>query len=53
MCVVPVSVLVHLVEGVGRLRGKGRTGMGCSQLWGGCVLGRIVGVRVVRFCRCR
>ena len=53
MCVVPVSVLVRLVEGVGRLHGKGRTGMGCRQLWDGCVVGRIVGVRVVRFCRCR
>ena len=53
MCVVPVSVLVRLMEGVARLRGKGRTGMGCSQLWGGCVIERIVGVRVVGFCRCR
>ena len=53
MCVVPVSVLVRLVGDAGRLRGKGRTGMGCHQLWGGCVVGRIVGVRVVGFCRCR
>ena len=53
MCVVPVSVLVLLVGDVGRLRGKGRTGMGCRQLWGGCVVERIVGVRVVGFCRCR
>ena len=53
MCVVPVSVLVRLVEGVARLRGMGRTGMGCRQLSGGCVVGRIVGVRVVGFCRCR
>ena len=53
MCVVPVSVLVRLMEGVGRLRGKGRKGMGCRQLWGGCVVERIVGVRVVGFCRCR
>ena len=53
MCVVPVSVLVRLVGDVGRLRGMGRTSMGCSQLWGGCVVGRIVGVRVVGFCRCR
>lgn len=53
MCVVPVSVLVRLVVDVDRLRGKGRTGMGCRQLWGGCVIGRIVGVRVVEFCHCR
>ena len=53
MCVVPVSGLVRLVEGVARLRGKGRTGMGCRQLWGGCVVGRIVGVRVVEFSHCR
>ena len=53
MCVVPVSVLVRLVGDGGRLHGKGRTGMGCSQLWGGCVVERIVGVRVVGFCRCR
>ena len=52
MCVVPVSVLVRLVGDVGRLHGKGRTGMGCPQLWGGCVVGRIVGVRVVEFCHC-
>ena len=53
MCVVPVSVLVRLVGDAGRLRGKGRKGMGCRQLWGVCVVGRIVGVRVVGFCRCR
>ena len=53
MCVVPVSVLVRLVEGVGRLHGMGRKGMGYSQLWGGCVVGRIDGVRVVGFCHCR
>ena len=53
MCVVPVSVLVRLVEGVGRRRGMGRKGMGCRQLWGGCVVERIVDVRVVGFCRCR
>ena len=53
MCVVPVSVLVRLVGDVGRLREMGWTGMGCRQLWGGCVVGRIVGVRVVGFCRCR
>ena len=53
MCVVPVSVLVHLRGDVARLHGKGRTGMGCRQLWGGCVVERIVGVRVVWFCRCR
>ena len=53
MCVVPISVLVRLMEGVGRLRGMGRTGMVSRQLWGGCVVGRIVGVRVVGFSRCR
>ena len=53
MCVVPVSVLVRLVEDVGHLHGKGRKEMGCRQLWGGCVVGRIVGVRVVGFCHCR
>ena len=53
MCVVPISVLVRLVGDVGRLHGKGRKGMGCRQLWGGCVVGRIVGVRVVGFCHCR
>ena len=53
MCVVRVSVLVRLVGDVGRLRGMGRTGMGCRQLWGVCVVERIVGVRVVGFSRCR
>ena len=53
MCAVPVSVLVRLVGDVGRLHGKGRKGMECRQLWGGCVVGRIVDVRVVGFCRCR
>ena len=53
MCAVPVSVLVRLVEGVGRRRGMGRKGMGCHQLWDGCVIGRIVGIRVVGFYRCR
>ena len=52
MCAVPVSGLVRLVGDGGRLRGMGRTGMGCRQLWGGCVVGRIVGVRVVGFSRC-
>ena len=53
MCVVPVSVLVRLVVDVDRLHGKGRKGMGYSQLWGGCVVGRIVGARVVGSCHCR
>ena len=53
MCVVPVSVLVRLVEGVGRLHEMGTKDMGCRQLWGGCVVERIVGARVVGFCRCR
>ena len=53
MCVVPVSVLVRLVGDGGRLREMGRTGMGCRQLWGVCVVGGIVGVRVVGFSRCR
>ena len=52
MCVVPVSVLVLLVGDVGRLHGKGTKGMECHQLWDGCVVERIVGVRVVGFCRC-
>ena len=53
MCVVPVSVLVRLVVDVDRLHGKGRTSMGCPQLWGGYVIERIVGARVVGFCHCR